>query len=354
MYTFLTLCFYMMVMSIAILLAKKAVEKNNIRWLLIAIILLSVVAGCRSFEVGTDTLRVVQSIEYTFEKGVFSHSKEFIYYFLCKFLMLIWKNPSFVLTVFAMITNGFVFFRIWDFRNDINISVAVALYFMFYYGLSMNITRQCMAVAIVFYFTRYIQKKKYRYFYFGVIIAFLIHISSCVAAIIPIVYLLFYGNLKLDKEYLKRYGVVGGIIGGIVGLYLGYRYVGYFSEIGINIGLMQTVCLILLVSVYIPVFLKYKGRVQYRRKVVKEVESFHLVFSICALGNLIAFLGYVVPAVGRVGYVFKIYEIIFYSMILEKNFYTPVVKRILYGILILLGMYSLMTYGGIVPYSVVW
>lgn len=86
---------------------------------------------------------------------------------------------------------------------------------------------------------------------------------------------------------------------------------------------------------------------------MKEVESFHLIFGMAFLGTFIAFLGYIVPAAGRIGYVFKIYEIIFYSMILEKKFYTSVVKKVLCVILMFLGIYSLMTYGGIVPYSVI-
>ena len=77
--TFLTLCFYMIIMIITIILTKKASEKNDRRLLIIPIILLSIVAGCRSFDVGTDTQRIVQSIEYTFEKGIFSHSKEYLY-----------------------------------------------------------------------------------------------------------------------------------------------------------------------------------------------------------------------------------------------------------------------------------
>ena len=267
--------------------------------------------------------------------------------------MIIWENPSFVLTVFALITNGCIILRIWDFRNDMNVSAAIALYFMFYYGLRMNITRQCMAVAIIFYFTRYIQKKKYKYYYLGVCIAFLIHVSSCVAVIIPLIYLLYYGELKINRNHIKWYIAIGLITGGGFCAYLIYRYAEYFAEIGINIGIMQTVCLVVMLATYLPVFIKYKKNMKLHRRRMKEVESFHLIFGMAFLGTFIAFLGYIVPAAGRIGYGFKIYEIIFYSMILEKKFYTSVVKKVLCVILMFLGIYSLMTYGGIVPYSVI-
>ncbi|MDD7282120.1 EpsG family protein [Floccifex sp.] len=347
---FFTVCFYLITMVLTCFFTKKAVDKNDIRWLLIPVILLSLVAGLRSFDVGTDTHRVVQSIEYTYEKGIFSHSKEYIYYFLCKFLMIIWKNPSFVLTVFALITNALVFIRLWDFKDNINIVVATSIYFLFYFGLSMNIVRQCMAIAIVFYATRFIEKKNYKFYFLGVFIAFLVHISSCVAIVIPVIYLFFEGKLSAIKQINKKYIFIVVTICIVLGSFLIYKYAGYFSEFSLNIGLMQTVCLLLLLGSYFLIYMN-KEKIMKSKSLENDFENLRTVYYVALLGHVIAFLGYMVPALGRLGYTFKLFEIVYYGMLMKKSFYSNVVKASIYGMLLLLGFYSFMTYGGIVPYA---
>lgn len=348
--TLITMCFYMLTMLISMFFAELAKKKEDIRFLIIPIILLSLIAGCRSYEVGTDTLRVVESIEYTCKKGVFSHSKEYLYYFICVILMKIWNNPSFVLFFLALLTNGLIFTRIWDFRSNLKISVTTSLYFMYYFGMSMNITRQCLAVAIVFYFTRYLQKKDYVKFLLGVILAFFIHVSSIIAIVFPIIYL-----LHTEKPTKRTWKIIAGIA--VVGIipfgYMVYRYAEYFTGLTIDIGKMQVVWLVLLGVSCIPIYWKKRAGLAVNNKTA-ENEDIRLIFIISLIGGVIAFFGYIIPWAGRVGYVFKVFEILFFGMIFDADEYNEKFRWLIYGILVILGIYTLMTYAAVVPYSVIW
>ena len=63
---------------------------------------------------------------------------------------------------------------------------------------------------------------------------------------------------------------------------------------------------------------------------------------------------------GRMNYYFKIFEIVFYSGALNRPLMAKsekadkLVKGAVMALLVLLGLYTLYTYGGLIPYRFVW
>lgn len=336
-------------------MAERAAQYGKKRWLLAAIILLSVVAGCRAASVGTDTSRVMAALYYDMGRDVFAHSKDYLYYFLCKVLMQIWANPSFVLTVFALITNGAALLRLWDFAGKFSMFFAVCLYGLFYFGTSMNIVRQMMAVTLVFYFSRNLFKQKYIQFYLGAMMAFFIHISACIAIMLLPVFLLYFDSpgakrIRLSRGCIAFFSTIGAVL---LVSFLSGQYDDYLEFSGIHIGLMQPVTLCVLLAVYFVYLASHGGGM------TAEQENFlqgdiRFFFLLSLIGYCLSLAGYVMADMGRFSYYFKIFEIVFYGMVLKQNHVDPAAKVIMIILLFLLGMYTLYTYGGMIPYHFVW
>lgn len=354
-----TLAFYFLVIIFCAAMAERAVRFGKKRWLLAAIILLSVVAGCRAASVGTDTGRVMAALYYDMGRDVFAHSKDYLYYFLGKVLMRVWANPSFVLTVFALITNGAVLLRLWDFSGDssgnFSMFLAVCLYGFFYFGTSMNIVRQMMAVSLIFYFSRSLFKQKYIRFCLGAIMAFFIHISACIAIMLLPVYLIYFNSpgakrIRLSRGCIALFSTIGTVL---LVFFLGGQYDDYLEFSGIRIGLMQLITLCVLLVVYFACSASLRSGKTTGQEISSQGDI-RFFFLLSLIGYCLFLAGYVMADIGRFSYYFRIFEIVFYGMVLKHKQVDPSTKVIMGILLFLIGMYTLYTYGGIIPYHFVW
>lgn len=353
-----TLVFYFLIIVICGGFAELAARKDQKWWLLAAVVLLSFVAGCRAVSVGTDTPAVTAALIRDMGRPIFDHSKDFLYYALCKLLMLIWENPSFVLTVLALLTNGAIFLRLWDFSKEISMPAAVCVYGLFYFGTSMNITRQILAMALIFYVSRYLFKQKYLWFCLGAVIAVLIHASACMALLLLAVYLFYFDFPGIRRIPLRRRWIALGaaVIGLVLVIFLGRQYSVYLVFSGIRIGIMQPVQLCILAAVYV---LAYRARRQGGLENL-DWKNFRFIFLLSLLGYAFSLAGYLLEELGRMNYYFKIYEIVFYGTVLKQRLVLKskkadtLVKLGIAAVLLLLGLYSLYTYGGLIPYRFVW
>lgn len=115
---------------------------NNVAFLSVAWVLLSLLEGFRSFSVGTDTSAYV---------SLFKHPRSSLeggFQLLISLVHKFSNNPTIFLLVCAFITNGLVLLAIYRMSDNVFLSVYfyVALY---YYFISYNALRQYLAVAVL-------------------------------------------------------------------------------------------------------------------------------------------------------------------------------------------------------------
>lgn len=103
-----------------------------------------------------------------------------------------------LLGIAQLITIGFVFLRIWDFRKEAPVFVMSMMYMFLLYNRSFNLIRQCMAMTMVFYATRYIDNKKILFFAF-VFVAMLFHNSAILGLVYMVIYYAATGKLGRTK-----------------------------------------------------------------------------------------------------------------------------------------------------------
>lgn len=103
-----------------------------------------------------------------------------------------------LLGIAQLITIGFVFLRIWDFRKEVPVFVMSMMYMLLLYNRSFNLIRQCMAMAVVFYATRFIDNKKIL-FVGLVFLAMLFHNSAVLGLVYLVIYYAASGKLGRAK-----------------------------------------------------------------------------------------------------------------------------------------------------------
>lgn len=350
-----SLCFYLGIMALVAGVSQYAAKRNK-KWLLIIpIVVLSLVAGLRASTVGTDTQNVLATIEYCYRHHFWDHSKEWLFYFLCEYLMKFWYNTSFVLTVFAVLNYVLVFVRLWDFRKTIHMGTSVALFVLFYFGTSMNIVRQSLALAVIFYATRFIGQKKYLRFFISVLIASLLHVSAFFAAVIPILYIFAEKRFTVYKLFAVLLYIFGFIV---ASTYLLRFYGNYLHGEGVDIGLMTPVCMTILFITYLPhLVAQYRLRSfagEETEQQFQQEESIHLLFVLSFLGYLIECVGFVFTWAGRAGMYMRLFEIVYYGVVFKSNIYDRLFKIALFLVLLLLGGYSLWMYSRVIPYAMIF
>ena len=92
-----------------------ASKKNKKIYILGIIFALTFVSGFRSYSVGLDTERYVEFFQLIAEgRSEYAYGLEESFKMVCAILYKIVEHPTFLLLVFAGITNTFIILRLWD------------------------------------------------------------------------------------------------------------------------------------------------------------------------------------------------------------------------------------------------
>ncbi|MGM9616334.1 EpsG family protein [Butyricicoccus sp.] len=348
--TVIQLGFYLVLMAVVAASAWAAQKLDKKILLIIPIVALTLVAGLRAETVGVDTKSNIQAFISCYYRGFTFVTKEHLYYLIAAGLLHLWGNTSVVLTVYAGVIYTLVFLRLWDFRRMVNLGIASALFFMFYFGGTMNGMRQYIAVAIVFFATRYLQQEKEFLFLAAMMLAFCFHRSSIIAA------LFFFFYIGIKRVYgVKQFFILFFSAGVAVPLsiYFLRQYSGYLSGASdVDFGLMGSIQLFMLVFTYF--FCRSGMDVPALTDGEADTVSFRLMFMITLLGMILAMASFVVDYASRMGYYFRFFEIVYYSMIFQSKWIGRNVKFLLGAALFLLGVYHLYAYHGIIPYHTIF
>lgn len=344
------------------ILSTKVKNKQKKYVVLFIVIILSSVAGFRAYSVGRDTYQYVIDLNIISNGGSFARDPG--YGLLCKVLLTIWNNPTFVFLVFAVLTNALIYYRFWELKDKCSFPIMAFAYYSFYFFESMNAMRQFCAVAIVFWGTRYLQKKKYIPFIVCVMIASLFFHRSALLSIAYLGIELFsWKDLSKQQKRLLITLIFWGIIfSGIIISFLGYYtsyYEHYFRNINTNIGLRVFALMAILV---VSLFLYHRHDRRQKHEVLSNeqnelyvLRNVRIYYAVsCGLGSI----GYFYDYMGRIGYYFALFQFVYFGILAKED---NRLCRCLFKIMIwFIIMYVLYNYIFVVngayqhPYHFIW
>ncbi len=213
---FLTIVLCLTLMIVCALFAWKADKTDNKYLLLPIILLLSLISGLRAFSVGLDTKNYVTKYFQPSFNGDFAASPGEIGFDTVVFALgCIWRNEHFVFFVFALATQAFFVLRFWDFRKDGSFVFMIIVYFAQFYFNSFNIFRQCFAMSLLFYGTRYLHRQEYLLYCLYNLFALFFHISAALGLGYVVLDLLLYKRLREPQKLKKFLLIVAAGVGGV-------------------------------------------------------------------------------------------------------------------------------------------
>jgi len=194
--------FYIFIFILAILFAylAQANEKNNLHLFFSALACLTLIlpAGFRDLTVGTDSSLYPVTVfengkEYEFSiMAMIEPLYGYLGFIVRKFNGSLWH--LYLITHLIIIFSFYLSF--WRLRRQISIAFAMFLFCFIWYNISLNISRQSIAIGLVLLGYTYLIKKRLKIFVTIVCIAILFHKSAIVAFLmIPLLYM---KNLKIN------------------------------------------------------------------------------------------------------------------------------------------------------------
>ncbi len=164
-----------------------------------AVLTLSIMAGIRSYDVGTDIdfyilpfYRRAQSYSASFQSlwSANAENVEVLFLILEYISANVFHSPHFVMFALSLLTNGFVYKGIIKQRERMSVAFAWLTYCLIYFNLSLNMMRQSVSVAILFYLFSDLEKLNWKRVIFFSAFASLFHISSLIGIFFYAVYLI--------------------------------------------------------------------------------------------------------------------------------------------------------------------
>lgn len=182
-----TILFYLaIILSIFIVSLVTKNSRYHKIWLFsYSLIVLTLVSGLRSADVGTDTQMYIDAYEEIGNSPFpFTNVRyEFGFSLLFNLCYKISSNPQFMLLVTSFIINFGVLYFIFKMSPDPSFSILLYL-FSFNYFISFNLMRQYLGTAIVLLFIPCLKKKHYILYLIGCLLSVLFHKINIVLALL--------------------------------------------------------------------------------------------------------------------------------------------------------------------------
>ena len=297
-------------------------EKRNRKLLIWVIILsLTMAAGLRAYSVGLDTPSYVEKFSYIY-KGMFSYAYglEESFKYICYGILHVIPNASFLLGLLALITHACIILRFWELRGIASFPCMVVFYYMSFYFMSLNGIRQFVAVAIVFWGTRYLGQKKFLRFILCICIAALFHQTAIVGFLLLLLNAFQWKELQQKQKLLYILFILCVPLIIVLLSNKMAQYSRYFSDLSINIGLIVPVKLALWMLCML--LMAHSAMYQEFLSSIHASEKFDVRISyiIYLFGLLLVSLGYFFPTfIERISWYFYVYEGVFYGALLKNT-----------------------------------
>ncbi len=121
----------------------------------------------------------------------------------------LWNGVPGVFAITQLLTIVPVYLRFSDFREKAPVWVMSLIYLLMFYNMSLNLTRQAIAMAIIFYAYRHIEDKQYLKFVIWVCIAATFHYSAVMALFFLVIEYVVKGNA--NAKAVKTMLILGAL-----------------------------------------------------------------------------------------------------------------------------------------------
>ncbi len=300
--------------------SKAVSKKDQLFWLSLIILFLTLISGLRKNTVGRDSLGyaenfMLQKLSW-YEVG---------FSFIQSLLYKIWPNYTFFFIAIAFLTNLFFVLRFNDFdKNGSSFIWSIFFFTMTSFSVGFNGMRQWLAVSICFYSTRFLfndKGPKIFLFFVFLLLAISIHTSSfiCLVFLLPIIFAKA-NNTKL--KLLRMISIIALILFFYFGLSL-FRTRNYEKLLNPNefsFGFMSIVKYFVVVLAFISFKIektdnKY-GLVSNKDGITLTYGSFLLIESVYIA---LASLSYWFDVLGRIAWFFETFETLFFAHLFSKR-----------------------------------
>lgn len=305
-------------------------KKSSRICLSVAVLAVSVLAGVRDLNVGTDIwtygewLFRAAARHPHFGMFVKQHTDiDFLYLVLAFFLGKLFTDSHWMYFFTGLLIYGFMLAGLWRYKKKISVSFAWLLYLLIFYGDTLNAMRQSIAVSISFWSLGFAFEKKYRAFVISIIVAVLFHNSAIIAlGIFAVWQLISKHDSLLSKAVIVIASFVGLLFyGQIIQILISMRvlndrFIRYSTG---GLGFQINPILIRLPFIIIIMLFFYQF-VMYKRGKTKSLDgmqegSFLTIMLIMEL--LTAEMRAFVPTFYRISFYFGVYKMVAYSRMIK-------------------------------------
>lgn len=213
-------CFFLSVLFIKIGSIKENQNKKISAGLCFAagLLVTAILAGLRDYSIGTDVRgygnvwfqRAVSSKDaYGYLKWGTSSQVGIVYMLLNYTVSRFTDNAHWFYFVLALLINYLVFRGIYSCKDEIDISLAMLVFYFLFYNNTLNLLRQSLAIAIIISGFKFVKRKQFIKYFICVTVAFLTHST----AFVGIAVYFLYHSYKMKYSKLIRLGISAGLLG---------------------------------------------------------------------------------------------------------------------------------------------
>lgn len=360
--------FYIICFGLSYILYKTADKYKNTNRLMANVvkmmaILIPVVLAAFRYNVGTDFRNYNFAITYERNHGwnYFSYPArvklEIGFWFVVKVAATLFQSNVAVwfvlyLIMFFFLERGFAFYAQ---TQKYSVEIGYFIFLIYYYSSSLNITRQIIALSIIYYASRFVFENKKRFFVF-VILATLFHYTAIISMVMWVLW-----DHKNNRPQRKQVMIVIDSV--LMIFFLTYKWIykllcripfldflrRYEYALFNNPGKNRTYIVTVFISLLIIMLWKRLVRLNEKNEFCLQMVLFNLIIGYGALSNKIIF---------RLSLYFEIFYLILFPQIpylFTKN--SRNVARVgiaLYWLIYFIGVYVIIGNGEIVPYKSIW
>lgn len=148
----------------------------------IALLLPALLAGARDVTIGTDTepyflvYENVKLADSLFELLLLSNAE--LFFGVLSYIAAPLGGFPFLLFIYQGLTILFVYLAAYKYRQYLPVWLAIFLYFCFFYNISLNIMRQCLAITYVLYISTLLFEHKTKRFFIFSLFSVCFHTSA--------------------------------------------------------------------------------------------------------------------------------------------------------------------------------
>lgn len=322
---------YFGILIVCFLLADQAEKRNNKKYIFWIAIILSFFMGFRKKTVGIDANNYYNMFRSVCENiSIANRYNDSSFYKIIHYLMTINNDPYFIFLVIATITNFLVIYRLWDFREWSSFKYSFLRYYSLFYAYQSNCMRQFIAMAIVFYATKYLERKDYVRFLVFVAIASLCHIAALTSIGYIALEKIKWGNLdKRSKNFVNASYLLSPVAVALVVYFTSSRAEIYFnSTSSLTTGYLSYALKIILFIIF--VFMAFRNH----REETFENPNKKMMLIYYFIGMVLTGFGFRFAQFERIGYFYYIYAGVYVGYVANEKYYRTVYRLVVLFIII--------------------